>query len=627
MTSPLAYPFRLTLLLILLMVSSIASSQSILSITGVIDSLEKIMKKERIPGMMLSVVKNDSLLFSGGLGMADVKAKVKVSGQHHFRMGSVTKSFTALAIKVLEKQGKINPQATVKSIAPELLIDNPWEADAPVRVIHLLEHTAGFDDMHFSVIYRRAEDGLSHLEQVNRHEKSMRCRWKPGSYYSYSNPGYAVLGYLIEKVSGKKYEDFVKEQVLVPIGMTNSFFIGFEPKAGFKRVTGYALRPKNEVKVAESFAIYGNGAGGLISTADDFSKWLLFLNLPQRAVQPLSITLEDLSQMRKASASYAAKQGVNDVYAWGISPGFYDKPQAVFGHDGGIDGFVSYYGYVPETRSGFALSINCMESAGKLSNLLSSFITQEISRKEVVTQKLPTELKKVLEKVNGSYRLINPRNQLFYASELMFSSMRFKYSSDTLYASQLFNDPVPFVYTGGQSFTRVGNCCPSLHLVQNEEQEWIFLLDDYFAKESFPWGLFWRIVFFSGFLLGMVLAVFGLIWCIMLIMKGINLHEFRERMIPVLALASFMGLLFGISMAFGNLIEAASVNPLTLSIFICSLAFPAFSFLGTFIWGKRLIKKEFSFNSIFLFISSLIMALFSSLLIGTGIFGLMIWNG
>jgi hypothetical protein len=335
----------------------------------------------------------------------------------------------------------------------------------------------------------------------------------------------------------------------------------------------------------------------------------------------------DLAKSRLATSSISAEQGITDHYAWAVSPGFFHLPLPFYGHDGGIDGFISYYGYQPETKSGFAISINCMESAARITRLIAYYLTQEEPKTTPAIQKMPEPLKKALTSLNGSFKKLNPRNELFRSSDLMFSSLDFRFDRDTLFVSQLFGDPEAYTYAGGTSFAKVGHCCPSIHLIKGEDDKYVYQFDNYYGKEALPWSLFWRLIFFAGFLVGMVLAVFGVIWCIMLVMKGIPLNEFRERMIPVLALASFMGLLFGISMAFGDLIETASVNPLTLSIFICSLAFPVFSFLGTFIWGKRLIKKEFSFNSIFLFISSLIMALFSSLLIGTGIFGLMIWNG
>lgn len=602
-------------------------AQSTLRLTTLLDSLEKIMAKERIPGMMLSIVQNDSLVFSGGLGLADVKSKEKVDSNHFFRLGSVTKSFTALAVLKLQKAGKLDVNAKLKDLVPEIEINNPYEEIHPLRVIHLIEHTAGFDDMHFSTIYRRSDDGLNLLEQVRKQQKSLVCRWKPGTLYSYSNPGYSLLGYVIAKASGMAYEQYVKQEILQPLGMNDAHFIGFEPKTNLKKATGYTLRPKNEVKVAENYGVYNNAAGGLVAHADDMSNWLKFLSNPNSFSSALGLDSSDLAKTRLATSGISARQGITDNYAWAVSPGFYHLPLPFYGHDGGIQGFISYYGYQPQIRSGFVVSVNCMESTARVTRLIAAYLTRSADSSRPKALKIPETLRSSLINARGPYKKLNSRNELFRSSELMFSGLNFKFEKDTLFVSQLFGDPEPFVYAGGSSFTKVGHCCPSVHWIKNEEGIEMFQLDDFYSREVLPWSLFWRIIFFSGFIIGMALAVLGVIWCIMLITKGLNFREFQFRMLPVLSLASFMGLLFGISMAFGEPLATAEVNALTISLFACSSAFPILSLISFWVWSKRLWQKEFGFYSIFLFICSLIYSLFSVFMVSTGVFALMTWNG
>jgi len=102
------------------------------------------MKREHMPGLMLSIVTKDSILYSGGLGYSNLENKVKATGSTLFHMNSVTKMFTALAIQKLITEGKLNLNDKLKSIAPEIVFENSWESTHPVRVVHLLEHTAGF---------------------------------------------------------------------------------------------------------------------------------------------------------------------------------------------------------------------------------------------------------------------------------------------------------------------------------------------------------------------------------------------------------------------------------------------------------------------------------------------------
>ncbi len=116
-------------------------------IREVLQKIEDVMKREQIPGLMISIVKKDSILFSGGLGYADMEKGVKAHARSQFHLASVTKFFVALAIHRLNSEGRLHLGDPLKSLAPEIPFANPWEADDPVRLVHLLEHTTGFEDI------------------------------------------------------------------------------------------------------------------------------------------------------------------------------------------------------------------------------------------------------------------------------------------------------------------------------------------------------------------------------------------------------------------------------------------------------------------------------------------------
>ena len=119
--------------------------------------LDSIRRKYRVPGVGLALVTRDSTLWAGGLGSADLARDRPVTAETHFRVGSISKSFVALGILRLVADGRLRLDAPVRSIAPELEIANPWEATRPITVANLLEHTAGFDDMHFNEMYVRSK--------------------------------------------------------------------------------------------------------------------------------------------------------------------------------------------------------------------------------------------------------------------------------------------------------------------------------------------------------------------------------------------------------------------------------------------------------------------------------------
>ena len=125
----------------------------------------------------------------------------------------------------LYEDGEIDLNAPVVELASDVQIDNAWMVDNPMRLIHLLQHTAGFDDMHFNEMYNVSHPADLPLAEVLRLNPASRVvRWKPGTRMSYSNPGYGIAGYILEKVTGEKYEDRIAEHIFKPVGMTESSF-------------------------------------------------------------------------------------------------------------------------------------------------------------------------------------------------------------------------------------------------------------------------------------------------------------------------------------------------------------------------------------------------------------------
>src|SRR5262249_39692258 len=149
-----------------------------------LDELKKAMsdvvEKNHLPGAGVALVSRGELLWCGGFGKADVAAGRDITCDTEFRVGSVSKTFVALALLKLEEEGKINLQARVQDLAPEVPLKNQWEATNPVRVVNLLEHTAGFDDMGTTEVYNtkdRADVPL--LQVLQAHPNPQDTRWPP----------------------------------------------------------------------------------------------------------------------------------------------------------------------------------------------------------------------------------------------------------------------------------------------------------------------------------------------------------------------------------------------------------------------------------------------------------------
>src|SRR5246127_3574033 len=169
-------------------------------------AMRDVVEKEHVTGAGVARVSNGQVLWCGGIGKADLSANRDVTCDTEFRVGSISKTFVALALLKLQEEGKINLYARLQDVALEIPVKNRWEATQPVRIVNLLEHTAGFDDMEPSEVYNRKDRYDFPLADVfKRFQKPQVTRWPPGTRMSYSNPGNAIAGYLIEKVAGQPF--------------------------------------------------------------------------------------------------------------------------------------------------------------------------------------------------------------------------------------------------------------------------------------------------------------------------------------------------------------------------------------------------------------------------------------
>ena len=208
-------------------------------------------------------------------------------------------------------------------------------------MLNLLQHTAGFDDMHFNERYNLTDPpDLPLLDVLARNPASRRVRWQPGTRMSYSNPGYAVAAAVLEQVTGRPYEDVIRERIFTPLGMDTSSFV-LTPGDEASLARGYDSRSGAPVPFSQ---IYLRPAGNLHTSAAELGRFVqMLLNWGETADQ-LVIDPEYLSNMERPRTSLSAKAGLIYGYGTGITSrslaGF-----PVLGHNGGIDGFSSSYGY------------------------------------------------------------------------------------------------------------------------------------------------------------------------------------------------------------------------------------------------------------------------------------------
>ncbi|HKP11678.1 MAG TPA: serine hydrolase domain-containing protein, partial [Blastocatellia bacterium] len=190
------------------------------------------VKANQFSGAVL-VARDGRVLVSKGYGMANFETETPNTPQTIFRLGSITKQFTATAILMLQEQGKLSVQDSIcKYVA-----DCPaaWQ---PITLHHLLSHTGGVPNFTSFPDYQKTMALPTTVEGLIARFKDQPLDFQPGEKWSYSNSGYVLLGHVVEKVSGQSYEAFLQERIFAPLGMKNT---GYDHNATVlpRRAAGY----------------------------------------------------------------------------------------------------------------------------------------------------------------------------------------------------------------------------------------------------------------------------------------------------------------------------------------------------------------------------------------------------
>lgn len=288
----------------------------------------------------VEVRRGDEVLLSKGYDLADVRSGVPNGPDTRFRIASLTKQLTALAVLILQEQGRVKVTDRVCRHLPAC--PEAWET---ITVEQLLTHTAGLydyveisggDPRRYATAYGREPTP----ERLVRTFAARPLDFPPGARHDYSSSGYVLLGYLIERVSGSTYGDFLAEHILGPLGMTGT---AYDPavRAAPGDARGYRTWTAPSVRAPDAVSFAG---GGVYSTATDLSRWNQFL----LTGSPALVEQNTLAQLIRPRV--AADQGTQ--YGYGLyTLGTGDT--TVHFHGGGLPGFATYN----EIRPAAGLSI------------------------------------------------------------------------------------------------------------------------------------------------------------------------------------------------------------------------------------------------------------------------------
>jgi CubicO group peptidase (beta-lactamase class C family) len=319
------------------------------------------------------VARGAEVILSKGYGSANLEWDIPNTPSTKFRLGSITKQFTAASILLLEQRGKLTLDDPIKKYVP----DAPKEWDK-ITIFNLLTHTSGIPNFTSLPDYRTLK-----LEEMPVAKTIVTVRDKPldffpGEKMSYSNSGYLVLGHVIETVSGVSYEKFVTDNIFTPLGMKDS---GYDSNKAIiaRRASGYTPSASGPVNASFVHMSIPHAAGALYSTTEDLLRWEQGL-FGGKVVSPASLA----TMITPFKNDYALGVVVQSA-----------SGRKVVQHGGGIDGFNTYLAYYPDDRLTIAVLANVNgqapnQIATKLADLVHGGAVQLPSERKEITLPVAT---------------------------------------------------------------------------------------------------------------------------------------------------------------------------------------------------------------------------------------------
>lgn len=308
--------------------------------------LTSLMHDQQIPGLACALHRGGSLVYEGYHGLANLEHDVPVTAESVFEIASVTKLFTAQAILRLAQEKRLTLDDPIHDYVPGL--PDAWRG---VTIRHILIHQSGIPSFteppHYWEITREEKS----LDQILALVRDQPLRYAPGERHNYDNTGFYLLGYVIERVSGIAYADYLKQTIFDPLGMTQTRTNDYTAVIPH-RVHGYDL--KEGVIVNKPYYSVTNtfSAGNVVSTVRDLLAWRASL---------FDDTILNADLRRLWWTPYPSQSANERANSFSIGLGWFmvDSPFGTFyGHNGGIQGFASSFIYYPQTDTTAIILVN-----------------------------------------------------------------------------------------------------------------------------------------------------------------------------------------------------------------------------------------------------------------------------
>lgn len=530
--------------------------------------IESILKETNTNAAGLVLINGDGSSWVGSLGKANLEKDLDASENTMYRIGSVSKMFVSLSILKLQEEGKISLNDKVSDWAPEVEYTNEWEDTNPILIAHLLEHTTGWDDFHLTEFSHSERKAITLKEGIDFHPHSRISRWVPGTRASYCNSGPPVAAYIVEKITGVTFEEYVEQTFFRPIGMSTASHLLTE----YYKNNGANLYMDGEPQ--EYWHVLMRPSGSINATPNDMYHMLQFF-INRAKVDSLSIISEEsLKRMERPETSLGGKAGLE--VGFGLAN--YATPFGLFtyrSHNGGVNGCLTDFSYLPEHKLGYAFMITSKngKAAGLISSKIRKYQTENIKSKQ---SDIINPTTNITTNISGYYIGINPRFQMFNFMLSPFSIQKFYTKNGAIYAKGPLGgfrgryDPVSNTQYRDSKTNLI-----SLAVTTDPLEGQVIVVGNQVLKPVSGFLVIGLII--AGILwviLGLMSIIYGMVWCIRFFRNKISTEtNLSVRFWPFLSSVIFLALFILSNKGFSFIWKLGSINFNTMSIMILTILF------------------------------------------------------
>jgi len=586
-------------------------------------AISDLVAETDLPAVGIAMVDENGPVWIDAIGKANLEEDIDADADSMFRIGSTSKMFVALSVLKLVQQGKLSLNDKLADLAPDVEFENEWEETDPVRIVHLLEHTTGWDDIHLPEYAHNEPVPMTLKEGLDFHPHSRVSRWKPGSRMSYCNAGPPVAAYVVERVTGQDFESYVQDNFFVPMGM-QSMTYRLSEEMRRKGVTLYA----NDNKPQDYWHIIVRPSGSINASANDMAKMVAFFVNRGAVNGEQLISPRLLSRMETTASTPAAKAGQQVGYGLNNYSSTH-KSWAYREHNGGVNGGISELAYLPQAGVGHAIMINSDDFATfiKISDLIRNFETRNLEPTVVSGGVAVNAAHKPIE---GLYQPINSRQQISYFLDRVFGTQRLAFDEDTLIRKRLLGgEPTNYYPVSDTLFIHEETGLISLSRVEDPLAGPVVHVGMLVMKPVSPAIAYGQLGI--AVLWGLAIAtsiLFLLVWGVRKLLGRVPAGAAtRIRVWPLLAAAAILAtvglFMLGFSDPFKRL---GAPTPIAIGITVSSIAFAVFAFLGLreSIRSRHLDMNRWAYwHST---IASGVHVIVAAYLLWFGVIGLMTWT-